>query len=58
MATFSFEVKIIALKLYLEGDQEYKVISKNLGVCKRKLQYWVKKYQIHRENAFLMTYTN
>ncbi|PWU68328.1 IS3 family transposase [Gracilibacillus dipsosauri] len=58
MAKFINEEKIVAVKRYLEGNEGYGSIAKEIGVHRSKLGYWIKKYQYHGEKAFLKGYTN
>lgn len=58
MAKFTNEFKYEAVKRYLEENEGYKSLSKEIGVPETKLKYWTKKYQYHGKNAFFKSYTN
>jgi transposase len=58
MAKFTIEEKIKAVKRYLEGDKGCQTIAKEIGVHKSKVQFWIRKYEYHGENAFFKSYTN
>jgi transposase len=58
MAKFTIEEKMEAVKRYLEGDEGCRTIAKEIGVHKSKVQFWVRKYEYHGENAFFKSYTN
>ncbi|QAV07620.1 IS3 family transposase [Bacillus vallismortis] len=58
MAKFKNEEKINAVLRYINGNESLLGIANHIGVHKRVLQYWVRKYQYHGEKAFLKSYTN
>lgn len=58
LAKFKNEEKINAVLRYINGNESLLGIANHIGVHKRVLQYWVRKYQYHGEKAFLKSYTN
>jgi transposase-like protein len=52
------EDKIRGVKRYLEGNESYATIAKEIGVHKRQVQFWVRKYEYHAQKAFCKSYTN
>ncbi|HEK9096880.1 TPA: transposase, partial [Pseudomonas aeruginosa] len=58
LAKFTIEEKIKAVKRYLIDCESLLEITKQIGVHKSILQYWVRKYQYHGKNAFSKSYTN
>ncbi|TYS10253.1 transposase, partial [Bacillus subtilis] len=58
MTKFTNGEKINAVLRYINGSESLLGIANHIGVHKRILQYWVRKYQYHGEKAFLKSYTN
>jgi transposase len=52
------EEKIKAVNRYLEGKEGYSSIAKKIGVHKKIVQYWIRRYEFHGEKAFSKSYTN
>ncbi|MBT2757785.1 transposase [Mesobacillus foraminis] len=53
MAKFTNDQKARAVKRYLEGNEGYLTIAKEIGVHNRHVQYWERKYEFHAFNYSL-----
>jgi transposase len=51
LAKFTKEEKIKAIQRYLEGNEGCPTIAREMGVHFSKLQYWVRRYELHGEGA-------
>jgi transposase len=58
LAKIMNEEKIKTVKRYLEGKDGYLTIAKEIGVHRKIVQYWVRRYEFHGEKAFSNSYTN
>jgi transposase len=57
MAKVTAEVKLQAVKKYLEGMEGQKAVADSVGVSKAILQTWIRQYQHHGEGSFKKSYT-
>ncbi|SDY02964.1 Transposase and inactivated derivatives [Thermoactinomyces sp. DSM 45892] len=58
MTKYSVEIKLAAVRAYLDGAESYEDIAERYQVSRTPLQEWVAKYQEHGINAFQKGYTN
>jgi len=58
MAKFTAEEKINAVKTYLNGQDGYKTIAKQIGVASSVFHSWIQRYEYQGEEAFAKRYTS
>jgi len=58
MAKVKAEQRIQAVQRYLNGDESMIEIAEDIGVTKRVVSEWVRRYQKNGVEAFLKSYTN
>jgi len=58
MGKFSAEVKIQAIKNYLNVHAGYKIIATQIGVAHSIFHNWIKQYEYQGEKAFKKCYTS
>ncbi|MFJ7935968.1 IS3 family transposase [Sporosarcina sp. NPDC096371] len=58
MAKFTAEEKINAVKTYLNGQDGYKAIAKQIGVASSVFHSWIQRYEHQGEEAFAKRYTS
>ncbi|MEK4230537.1 transposase [Solibacillus sp. FSL H8-0538] len=52
MTKYTSELKLLLVKQYLNGNEGFTNLSKEVNISASKLHYWVQKYQYHGEKAF------
>ncbi|MGM7680799.1 transposase, partial [Cytobacillus sp. Hm23] len=58
MSKFSDEVKINAVKQFLNGKDSGESIAQSIGVHHSNFHQWVKLYKAYGEDAFIKNYTS
>ena len=58
MEKYPLEVKLSAVKEYLNGVESIRVIAQKYSVNKTMLHRWIAKYQTHGKDALHKSYTN